>query len=194
MKKSNIIWMLLMLLINSNAFAQKNNNRLHQLQGAVTDHYGFPVLNATITVLGNNKLYQTNSDSNGHYCLAMLNNGMFEIIIKAEGYSKTVSVVFFDDGISNIQFRDFGLIGNLNRNLNRLVSCYSSCWVVTKPINPILRAPNQNINSIAAYMRGVDSRNGEVPSINGSRPENTAYYIDGVRIAGMEENNGTIVK
>jgi hypothetical protein len=53
-------------------------------------------------------------------------------------------------------------------------------------INPLTKAPNLNINTIAAYARGVDSRNGETPSIKGSRPENTAYYIDGVRIAGMD--------
>jgi len=193
MKKSNIIWMLLLLLINSIAFAQKTKTTFHQLQGVITDHYGFPVLNATITVLGNGKLYQTNSDSNGNYCLATLNNGLYEIIVKAENYARTVSQVFYDDGIFNIQFRDFRLYGNLNRNIN-MISCISSCWVVAKPFNPMLRAPNQNINSIAAYVRGVDSRNGEIPSINGARPENTAYYIDGVRIAGMEGNYAAYIK
>ena len=61
-------------------------------------------------------------------------------------------------------------------------------WRVQEPINPLLRAPNQNINAIAAYMRGVDSRNGETPSIMGARPENTAYYLDGVRLAGMDQS------
>jgi hypothetical protein len=51
-----------------------------------------------------------------------------------------------------------------------------------------LRAPNHNINAIAAYMRGVDSRNGETPSIMGARPENTVYYLDGVRLAGTDQS------
>jgi len=55
-------------------------------------------------------------------------------------------------------------------------------------------APNQNINAIAAYMRGVDSRNGETPSIMGARPENTAYYLDGVRLAGMDQSIAIIGK
>jgi hypothetical protein len=57
--------------------------------------------------------------------------------------------------------------------------------------NPLVTAPNQNINMIAAYVRGVDSRNGETPTIRGARPEGTAYYVDGVRIAGV--NTGEII-
>ncbi len=191
--KNKYIFLLISLSFNLNTFAQKNNDTLQKLQGVITNHYGFPVLNATITVLGNDKLYQTNSDSNGNYCLATLNNGLYEIIVKAENYARTVSQVFYDNGIFKIQFRDFRLYGNLNKNIKRFGSCYSS-WIMSKPLNPILKAPNQNINSIAAYMRGVDSRNGEIPSINGARPENTAYYFDGVRIVGMEENYASFVK
>lgn len=192
MKNSKIL-LLLLYFLSSNAFAQKNKVTFHQLQGVIINHYGFPVLNATITVTGNNKIYQANSDSNGHYFINIFSNGNFEIIVKAENYAKTMSEVFLIDEISDTEFIDFRLYGNLNKNINML-SCNSSCWVIAKPISPILKAPNQNINAIAAYFRGVDSRNGETPSIKGARPENTAYYIDGVRIAGLEENYSILAK
>jgi hypothetical protein len=49
--------------------------------------------------------------------------------------------------------------------------------------------PQRNINSIANTVAGVDSRAGEIPNIRGARPENTAYYVDGMRVSFLNADD-----
>lgn len=46
--------------------------------------------------------------------------------------------------------------------------------------------PTQNINSLAATTAGVAVADGESLTVRGSRSNNTAYYIDGIRIRGQQ--------
>jgi hypothetical protein len=172
---------IVLLLVGQIALAQNNKTVLNKTSGTVTDEINLPIANATITIFANYKLYQTQTDSNGNYCVAGIPNGEYNIIVKSINYEEQNLFLLLKNGSSKSFVQDFSLFS----------ATWSSCITKVKikeKINPILRAPNQNINAIAAYMRGVDSRSGETPSIMGARPENTAYYLDGVRLAGMEEN------
>lgn len=194
----NLITMMI-FLISCNLFAQKNKVVLHQIQGIITDEFGERIVDATITINGNGKLYQTISDSNGNYCINAISNGKYIVSVLANYYhSKTDSILLNNE--NTFLEKHFSLNGKYYVDGVRVsaVQWFSCGYVIpdeeiTTNIN-FSMAPNQNINSIAAYVRGVDSRNGEIPSINGARPENTAYYFDGVRVSGMEENYATFIK
>lgn len=175
---------IILLLVGQIILAQNTQTVLNKISGTVTDEINLPLANATVTIYNNTKLYQTQTDSNGNYCVANIPNGEYNLIVKSISY---------EEQNQNLH------LNNLSMNLTQDFSLFSSRWgcsyfsCITRVqsierINPILRAPNQNINAIAAYMRGVDSRNGETPSIMGARPENTAYYLDGVRLAGMDQS------
>lgn len=192
MKNLNIL-LLILLLLNSNAFAQKNKIIFHQLQGVITNYYGEPIANAIVTIQGNNKLYQTYSDSNGIYCVDLLKNGFYDIVCSANGFENQNADILLEQKTNEIYKQNITLD---NVYYSTCIFRTIKCPIITESIfsGAYQLKPNQNINSIAAYMRGVDSRNGEIPSINGSRPENTAYYINGVRIAGMGESYVTFIK
>jgi hypothetical protein len=158
---------------------------LNKISGTVTDEINLPLAFATVTIFNNNKLYQTQTDSNGNYCVANISEGIYYVYVNAKKFRRQSNIIILDSDFFDNSTYDFSLYPN--RLVSRSVICYSSLRIL-EPINPLLRAPNPNINTIAAYMRGVDSRNGETPSIMGARPENTAYYLDGVRLAGMDQS------
>lgn len=175
---------IILLLAGRVIFAQNTKTTLNKISGTVTDEINLSLANATITIFDNNKLYQTQTDSSGNYCIASIPNGEFVMLIKSMNYEEQNQIISLNKNVSSISIQDFSLFSS------RQICTMSICrgWRAQEPINPLLRAPNQNINVIAAYMRGVDSRNGETPSIMGARPENTAYYLDGVRLAGMDQS------
>ncbi|MBJ7429437.1 MAG: carboxypeptidase regulatory-like domain-containing protein [Bacteroidia bacterium] len=175
---------MIMLLVGQIVFAQNTQTALNKISGTVTDEINLPIPNATVTIYDNNKLYQTQTDSYGNYCVANVPNGEYVMFVNTENYEQQIQFISFNKNISINSIQDFSLFSSSQ------TCTMSVCrgWRVQEPINPLLRAPNQNINAIAAYMRGVDSRNGETPSIMGARPENTAYYLDGVRLAGMDQS------
>ena len=187
MKNRNIL-ILLFLLISSNIFAQKAKPVLHQVTGTIYNEINLPIAYAIVTLSNSNVIYQTETDSNGSYCIEGIPEGNFSIIINKEFNKKQFDTLILDKTIGlvvknyNLEYLYFSSSCRIYGN--RTISCNN----VIDILNPLLRAPNRNVNTIAAYVRGVDSRNGETPSIKGARPENTAYYIDGVRITGIEEN------
>ena len=162
----------LLLLVNI-GFGQKRKN--YQLVGNISEYGNSPINNVVITLNNNNKLYQTKTDSNGNYCIKNLECGVYSIIYKND--------------FMCLKYYNFSIDSNCTKDILVRQSC-ANYFQSLKPIMgrfisnscPLQRKPNQNINAIAAYFRGVDSRNGETPSIQGARPENTAYYIDGVRV------------
>jgi hypothetical protein len=175
---------IILLLVGQMVLAQNTKANMNKMSGTVTDEINLPIPNATVTIYNNNKLYQTQTDSSGNYCVAGIPNGEFVMLINSINYEEQNQIISLKKNISSISIQDFSLFSS------RQTCTMSVCrgWRVQEPINPLLRAPNHNINAIAAYMRGVDSRNGETPSIMGARPENTAYYLDGVRLAGMDQS------
>jgi hypothetical protein len=186
---------IVLLLVGQIALAQNNKTVLNKTSGTVTDEINLPIANATITIFDNNKLYQTQTDSNGNYCVAGIPNGEYNLKINYLNLVPMNDTLILDGSNTNrfitTIFPD-SLLYYIDRV--RVTGVTFGCGIeIYKPIEQTFirfsnAAPNRNINAIAAYMRGVDSRNGETPSIMGARPENTAYYLDGVRLAGMEEN------
>ncbi len=168
MKNRYIIWMLLMLC-SSAIFAQKAN---YSVYGSIYDEDTYsPVQNAIVTIKSNSKTYQVFTNSRGGFEIDNMEEGIYTYAVEAKDYMFTKTGNFTITSSRMVKYLNIHMINYSNRNIHG--------YVIT---NPIIKAPNQNINAIAAYFRGVDSRNGETPSIKGARPENTAYYIDGVRV------------
>ncbi len=177
MRNLNILW-LLFFLISNQILAQKTMS----ITGKVTDLENSKTIeNAAVILVGNGNVYQIISDKNGRFEFKNLQNGTFNIYTSIENYlsnekagivltTKSLDVSIGLNKINRIVQKTYSYIRTPIRYYRR----YSP--------SPFAQAPNQNINAIAAYFRGVDSRNGETPCIKGARPENTAYYIDGVRV------------
>lgn len=187
---------ILLLLIGQIVLAQNTKTTLNKISGTVTDEINLPIPNPTVTIYDNIKLYQTQTDSNGNYCVANIPNGEYSLKINYLNLMPMKDTLLMDGSTTNRFVKNvfpsnwgYYIYGTRVEGVT-----FMGCGIeIYKPIEQIFvrfnnAAPNQNINAIAAYMRGVDSRNGETPSIMGARPENTAYYLDGVRVSGMNEN------
>ncbi|MFA9214507.1 MAG: carboxypeptidase-like regulatory domain-containing protein [Candidatus Methylacidiphilales bacterium] len=184
---------IILFLFGQIVLAQNTQTVLNKISGTVTDEINLPLTNATVTIYDNNKLYQTQTDSNGDYTFTQIPLGNYKIsfikeYLKGEHdtliISNNTDLLIRNKILSNLYYvSNCHYYSNKNTSYGNIIPNF-----VPPSISNINIAPNQNINAIAAYMRGVDSRNGETPSIMGARPENTAYYIDGVRIAGMDQN------
>jgi len=186
---------MIMLLVGQIVFAQNTQTALNKISGTVTDEINLPIPNASITIYDNTKLYQTQTDSSGNYCIANIPNGGYNLKINYLNLVPMNDTLLLDGSNTN-RFVKNVFPSNWGYYIDgvRVEGVTFGCGIeIYKPIEQTFvrfnnAAPNQNINAIAAYMRGVDSRNGETPSIMGARPENTAYYLDGVRLAGMDQS------
>jgi hypothetical protein len=180
-----IILLFNLIFLVSIGFAQNHEN--NQLVGNISDYGNLPINSVIVTLYNDNKLYQTKSDSFGNYCIKNIESGVYSITYKND--------------FMYLKYYNFSIDSNSAKNITKDILIKQSCanyFQSLKPITgrfisnsyPLQLKPNQNINAIAAYFRGVDSRNGETPSIKGARPENTAYYIDGVRV---NYNTGEVI-
>ncbi len=186
---------LVLLLVGQIVLAQNTKATLNKISGTVTNEINLPVANATVTIFNSNKLYQTQTDSNGNYGVAGVPNGEYNLTVN---YLNLVPLndTLLLEGSNQNRFVKNAFPRNWGYYIygTKVEGVTFGCGIeIYKPIEQTFvrfnnAAPNQNINAIAAYMRGVDSRNGETPSIMGGRPENTAYYLDGVRLAGMDQS------
>lgn len=172
--------LLLMILLSSNAFifAQETN---YAVTGTIYNEDTYEALeNTVVTIKSKSAIYQTKTDKNGYFEITNLEEGSYTYIIESKDFifNKTGYFTLSPYQHNKTKYLSIKLIDHKNRNFSKIYSIAA----------PIAKAPNQNINSVAAYIRGVDSRNGETPSIKGARPENTAYYLDGVRLAGMDQS------
>lgn len=169
------------------------------ISGYIKDLYlSKPINGITITLIGDKLIYQCLSDSNGFYQFKNIPKGQYKLILQDENYSKEYRENVQITDKTSFSEQSFNLIPYLTDVLSNSRSHFGCGYVVyyseiesSNIIKLLRKVPNQNINMIAAYVRGVDSRNGETPIIRGSRPEGTAYYIDGVRIANP--NTGEVV-
>lgn len=162
----------MLLFLNTQIFAQESN---YSVTGTIFNEADYSVIvGAIITIKTNSMIFKARTDKNGYFEINNLKEGIYsysvdydKFMFSKNGYFKLGSFQY-----NKTKYLSIRLINHQNRNTNAVYTISS----------PIPKAPNQNINAIAAYVRGVDSRNGETPSIKGARPENTAYYIDGVRV------------
>ena len=186
---------IILLLVGQMVLAQNTKANMNKISGTVTDEINLPIPNATVTIYNNNKLYQTQTDSSGNYCLANIPNGGYNLKINYLNLVPMNDTLLLDGSNTN-RFVKNVFPSNWGYYIDgvKVEGVKFGCGIeIYKPIEQTFvrfnnAAPNQNINAIAAYMRGVDSRNGETPSIMGARPENTAYYLDGVRLSGMDQS------
>jgi hypothetical protein len=186
---------LVLPLVGQIVLAQNTKATLNKISGTVTDEINLPLANATVTIYDNTKLYQTQTDSNGNYCVASVPNGGYSIKINYLNLVPMNDTLLMDGSITN-RFVKNVFPSNWGYYIDgvKVEGVTFGCGIeIYKPIEQSFvrfnnAAPNQSINAIAAYTRGVDSRNDETPSIMGARPENTAYYLDGVRLAGMDQS------
>jgi len=72
---------IILLLVGQIILAQNTQTVLNKISGTVTDEINLPLANATVTIFNNNKLYQTQTDSNGNYCVANIPNGEYNLKI-----------------------------------------------------------------------------------------------------------------
>ena len=195
--KNCIVLSLMFALFFSSAYAQNNKLVFSEVKGTVFNNFFDSIGDVSVTIYNSKNIYQTHTDSNGNYTFTQIPLGNYRMSFKKENLRSeydTLIIIYTSNLIiknkilgdlyysSNCHFYTNTSYGNIIPNF------------VPPSITYINKAPNQNPNAIAAYVRGVDSRNVETPSIKGSRPENTAYYIDGVRVAGIEENYNIIGK
>ncbi len=186
---------IILFLVGQIVLAQNTKTNLNKISGTFNNEINLPLANATVTIYDNTKLYQTQTDSNGNYCVANIPNGEYNLKISYLNLVPLNDTLLMDGSKTN-RFVKNVFPSNWGYYIDgvRVEGVTFGCGIeIYRPIEQTFvrfnnAAPNQNINAIAAYMRGVDSRNGETPSIMGARPENTAYYLDGVRLAGMDQS------
>lgn len=189
MNTQKITWLLFLIISGTTVLAQKINLCI---RGTITNaDSNIYIQNAIVILSGNGKTFQTKSNAKGEYTFTNLSVGIYNIYAYKKDY-----ITFEQTAIQLVSSKKEIVLQidlrhkNANKPLiaQRPISSirYYSYIVKRYPYNPLVTAPNRNINMIASYVRGVDSRNGETPSIRGARPEGTAYYIDGVRIAAIE--------
>lgn len=167
--KNRYIFLLIFLILSLNIFAQKTN---YSVDGNIYDEDTYsPVKNAIVTIKSKSNIYRVITDSRGGFEIDNMEEGIYTYVVEAKDYMFTKTGNFTINSSRMVKYLYIHMINYGNRNIHGYVITY-----------PIIKAPNQNINAIAAYFRGVDSRNGETLGIKGARPENTAYYIDGVRV------------
>jgi hypothetical protein len=126
MMKTKCIIGLLLLLIAKVMFAQNKTAITYQLNGYVSyENRGCNLINADITVNGNNKIYQTNTDSNGHFCLEGLESGFYTIIVSLQGKHKRNFDIFINDYNAEADFeifKEYNLRPNLAATNSLIIS------------------------------------------------------------------------
>ncbi|MES2380300.1 MAG: hypothetical protein V4538_04615 [Bacteroidota bacterium] len=149
--KTKYIIGLLFIFISSLAIAQNHTIPRYSVKGYVNYHRkSVDPTSIYVTVYGNNKLFQTNIDSNGYFYLENIDSGYYHVIISSNDGAKTFSHVIIDHEGTEIHL-----------NLPKLpyycvVQSYSKGKVINYP--PIQKAPNQQIEALAAYSIIVDYR------------------------------------
>ena len=89
------------LLIVSLAETAVNAQQGAQLSGAVTDNFSVPIRRATVRLFSSDRVLQTNSDAAGHFRLANVPTGKYELEISAPGFrTKSMAIKVGSDNES----------------------------------------------------------------------------------------------
>lgn len=182
---------MLLLLCSSAIFAQKASKNVGSLQVKVIDSTTKkPIEFAVITIQSKTLKKSKYSDKNGNAIFDSINVGNYDIETSYTGYQKHI-VEEISVLTNKITSRTFAL---QYRTLNEITirdkaPLIDADYPTQNNYNMVSKRPTQNINSIAGVSRGVDSRGGYNVNIRGSRSNNTAYYIDGVRTSDTYELN-----
>lgn len=186
MKKLILFSVLLLFALNNGLKAQ---TPFGEIRGKVTDAKTKKAIDfATITAYLNGiAKASTQSDDDGNYIIKSLAPGTYSVKTYMPGYPlKTITDIDVNsDGISFINIA-------MEQNVSlKEVTIKDKPAIIRKDgvSSAMMTLPQRSINSVSSLSAGVDSRSGSAPNIRGGRSENTAYYIDGIRVTGNENSN-----
>ncbi len=170
-----------------NAYSQTS------LEGKVKEKdTGEPVLYGTVALYKNGVLVVgTDTDFDGNYFLGNLEPGTYDVEAKYLGMSdQRITGVILKAGQTtrlNIEMLTGGIVMDeiiVIEYKAPLVDVDNTSTGTTLSAEKIAALGVKNIGSIVAISAGVSSQDGEDTSIRGSRPNETVYFIDGIRSFG----------
>ncbi len=141
-----------------------------------------------IAYLNGVQMKTATTDDDGEYTFKTLQVGVYSLKTSFEGYpSKTITNI--DVNPDNITFLNITLEQNVNLEdvvIKDKPALIKKDGVSGKQFSAanLMALPQRSVNAVAGLTAGVDSRAGGAPNIRGGRAENTAYYIDGIRVQG----------
>lgn len=189
MRIRNITWMMLMMC-SSILFAQENQNKTGTFKGKVVDQSNKKPLEFAAIYISNKTFKKGKyTDKNGEFEFTNLPLDTYQVSISFTGFEKTI----IQDVVINSTHKIIIRTTELSRKTNLkevLIQAKAEPLVDKDEPNQssfknLQRNATRNVNCISGITRGVESYWGNI-NIRGSRPEGTAYYIDGVRVI---ENN-----
>lgn len=193
MKNRYIFWMLLMLC-SSPIFAQNKTPNHGSLELKIIDAVTKKPIEFAIIIIQSTTYKKSQpSDKNGEVKFDSLAAGKYDAMISFVGYRKLM-LTDVPINAGKITSRTITLQSSTVTQLHALM-IRDKAQLIDKDdptqnsFRKIQNNPTQNLNAIASYSRGIDSRNGNSVNIRGSRSDNTAYYIDGVRVSNTNETN-----
>ncbi len=163
------------------------------LQGKVIDKdTKEPVPFANI-ILDNNgtQVGGTMSDFDGNYTIKPIPPGKYDLKATFVGY-KTVLTTGVTIAADKIRFHDIEMTATsemleeieIIEYTVPLISKDETASGASVTSEEIAKMPNRNANSVATTVGGVFSEDGERGSVRGARSDQTAMFIDGIRVIG----------
>jgi len=162
------------------------------IQGAVKEAgSGEPVIGANVALYRNGVLLTgTQTDFDGNFYISDIQPGTYDVEASAVGFSanRTTGVIAKGGQTTRVNFElsagvltDEIVITEYKTKLIDFDNTSTGTTITSEKINSL---PVKGINSIVATSAGVSSTDGGDVSIRGSRSNETAYFIDGIRVSG----------
>lgn len=131
------------------------------------------------------------SDFDGNYQIKPINPGQYDLKATFVGY-KTVLIQGMIIGGDQIRFYDIELTSTaetlgeveITSYVVPLIDKDQTASGATITAEEISKMPNRSANAVATTVGGVFSQDGERGSVRGARSDQTAMYIDGIRVMG----------
>jgi hypothetical protein len=161
------------------------------LSGKTMKENGEPVP-FTIVVVKKNGVVKNNaeSDFDGEYRITNLDPGTYDIEFQLAGFKtllqqgvKLTSGIIKVDGVMEESATTLGEVVVKEYKIP-IVKTDQTSQGATIGGEQIAKLPVKDVNSMVSMVAGVSSVEGGRPTIKGSRPGATDYYIDGVRVRG----------
>lgn len=182
------VFLLALLGVSYAALAQSG---LGSIKGTVIDNVSKkPVGYAKVTALLEGIPKGTVlTDGEGDFEIKALQPGNYSIKVVESSYQET----FYEDimiSSDKVKIITVPIAPNAGKTLSAVKVTAKKQLIdpddpTQNSIGNIAKKPTTNINTLVGAFRGIDSRGGGTPTIRGSRPEGTAYYLDGVRVNSL---------
>ena len=144
-------------------------------------------------ILDNNgtQIGGTTSDFDGNYTIKPIPPGKYDLKATFVGY-KTVLTKGITIASDKIRFHDIAMTATAEmleeieiiEYTVPLISKDETASGASVTSEEIAKMPNRNANSVATTVGGVFSEDGERGSVRGARSDQTAMFIDGIRVIG----------